>query len=79
MHPVQSWLPPQCRAGDISLKIIAKKLVLKHKGTIPTNPQVSPKGKVRAIFKLLKSEIFQRHYWRRLSLRRSVKTYRNNC
>lgn len=43
----------------LKMKMVARKLVLKHKGIISSNLQVLPKGKIWAIFRPLESDLCQ--------------------
>lgn len=51
--------PHSAELGTFPLKMVARKLILNHKGTIARNLQVLPKGKVRAVFRLLESDLSQ--------------------
>lgn len=54
---ITSGCPHGAELVTFPLKMVARKLILKHKGTISSHLQVLPKGQVRAIFRLLESNL----------------------
>lgn len=74
---LQTWLPPQCRAGDTSFKYGDQKAISKHKwilhGVLGFYIRVN---KVRVIFKFLRFDQSQWHYWENQGRTPSVSTYR---
>lgn len=56
---ITSGCPHGAELVTFALKMVARKLMFKHKGTISSHLQVSPKGQVRAFFRLLESDLPQ--------------------